>query len=62
MNADNGESEPETDFEFGAEETPKAVADGAEDELAARLREVDVATMTPLEAMNELADLKREVE
>jgi DNA mismatch repair protein MutS len=62
LDAGNGESEPETDFEFGAEETPKAVADGAEDELAARLREVDVATMTPLEAMNELADLKREVE
>ncbi|WP_137283832.1 DNA mismatch repair protein MutS [Halorussus salinisoli] len=41
---------------------PQAIADGPEDELAARLREVDVATMTPLEAMNELAELKREVE
>ncbi|WP_135826381.1 DNA mismatch repair protein MutS [Halorussus ruber] len=41
---------------------PEALADGAADVLAERLREVDVATMTPLEAMNELAELKREVE
>ncbi|WP_132057185.1 DNA mismatch repair protein MutS [Halorussus amylolyticus] len=45
-----------------AEPAPKAVTDGARDELAARLREVDVATMTPLEAMNALAELKRDVE
>jgi DNA mismatch repair protein MutS len=55
-------SESESEFEFGPEQSPKAVTDGAADELAARLREVDVATMTPLEAMNELAELKREVE
>jgi DNA mismatch repair protein MutS len=48
--------------EGAADSPPKAVADGAADELAARLREVDVATMTPLEAMNELAELKREAE
>jgi DNA mismatch repair protein MutS len=54
--------ESESAFEFGTEQAPKAVADGPADELAARLREVDVATMTPLEAMNELAELKREVE
>ncbi|MFC4448990.1 DNA mismatch repair protein MutS [Halorussus aquaticus] len=58
------ESDPETGGveDDNSEPTPKAIADGAEDELAARLREVDVATMTPLEAMNELAELKREVE
>ncbi|WP_135827855.1 DNA mismatch repair protein MutS [Halorussus halobius] len=53
----SGSADPET-----GESAPRAVADGPEDELAARLREVDVATMTPLEAMNELAELKREVE
>jgi DNA mismatch repair protein MutS len=56
------EQEPESAFEFGADQPPKAVADGPEDELVARLREVDVATMTPLEAMNELAELKRDAE
>ncbi|WP_128477438.1 DNA mismatch repair protein MutS [Halorussus pelagicus] len=54
--ADDSKDEPTADS------PPKAVADGPEDELAARLREVDVATMTPLEAMNELAELTREVE
>ncbi|UPV72809.1 DNA mismatch repair protein MutS [Halorussus limi] len=60
----------DVDVEDGTEESegeapepaPKAIADGATDELAERLRDVDVATMTPLEAMNELAELKREVE
>ena len=60
------EAEPTDEIEApeseDAESAPRAVADGAEDELAARLREVDVATMTPLEAMNELAELKRDVE
>jgi DNA mismatch repair protein MutS len=56
------EQRPESEFEFGTEQTPEAIADGSADELAERLREVDVATMTPLEAMNELAELKREVE
>ncbi|WP_276300109.1 DNA mismatch repair protein MutS [Halorussus lipolyticus] len=42
--------------------TPEAVADGSADALAERLRDMDVATMTPLEAMNELAELKRDVE
>ncbi|WP_327051585.1 DNA mismatch repair protein MutS [Halomicrococcus gelatinilyticus] len=37
-------------------------SDALDADIAARLREVDVATMTPLEAMNELAELKREVE
>ncbi|PSQ49902.1 DNA mismatch repair protein MutS, partial [Halobacteriales archaeon SW_6_65_15] len=59
---ENSEQASESEFEFGPEQSPKAVTDGAADELAARLREVDVATMTPLEAMNELAELKREVE
>ncbi|WP_435180178.1 DNA mismatch repair protein MutS [Halorussus sp. AFM4] len=58
--ADASEPAP-TDAE-SATDPPRAIADGPEDELAARLREVDVATMTPLEAMNELAELKREVE
>jgi DNA mismatch repair protein MutS len=53
-------SEPEPPSEQDA--APEALADGAADVLAERLREVDVATMTPLEAMNELAELKREVE
>jgi len=44
------------------EPAPEVVADGAQDALAARLRELDVATMTPLEAMNALAELKGEVE
>ncbi|NEU57860.1 DNA mismatch repair protein MutS [Halorussus sp. MSC15.2] len=59
----DGTEETEADEIGGVEsESPRAIADGAQDELAARLREVDVATMTPLEAMNELAELKREVE
>jgi DNA mismatch repair protein MutS len=56
---DGDERDAEIDGEDGA---LRAIADGPEDELAARLREVDVATMTPLEAMNELAELKRDVE
>jgi DNA mismatch repair protein MutS len=60
---DGGESEGE-DAPVAAdpESTPEVVADGAQDALAARLRELDVATMTPLEAMNALAELKNEVE
>ncbi|NHN57573.1 MULTISPECIES: DNA mismatch repair protein MutS [Halorussus] len=57
-----GASESDRTEVDAAAEPPRAIADGPEDELAARLREVDVATMTPLEAMNELAELKREVE
>ncbi len=59
VEADDETEAPESE---DPEPAPRAVADGPEDELAARLREVDVATMTPLEAMNELAELKREVE
>ena len=60
--ADERRVESAQNSESGQDTTPTAIADGAEDELAARLREVDVATMTPLEAMNRLAELKREVE
>lgn len=49
-------SEPE------AEPERRVMADGSQDELEARLRELDVATTTPLEALNELAELKREFE
>ncbi|PSQ18781.1 DNA mismatch repair protein MutS [Halobacteriales archaeon QS_8_69_26] len=35
---------------------------GVEDSLAAELRELDVATMTPLEALNRLADLRARAE
>jgi DNA mismatch repair protein MutS len=54
--------EPQTSGPQNAEPTLQAIADGSEDVLVERLREVDVATMTPIEAMNELAELKREVE
>ncbi|UPV98849.1 DNA mismatch repair protein MutS [Halorussus gelatinilyticus] len=64
--AESADVEVDADIDDGAsdppEPAPKAIADGAADELAERLREVDVATMTPLEAMNELAELKRDVE
>ncbi|PSP56299.1 DNA mismatch repair protein MutS [Halobacteriales archaeon QS_1_67_19] len=57
-----GESGDESEVAVEPEPAPEPLADGARDELAARLQEVDVATMTPLEAMNELAELKRDVE
>ncbi|USZ69285.1 DNA mismatch repair protein MutS [Halorussus salilacus] len=58
------ESLPERGSPPERESPPEVVADGSAvgGDLATRLREVDVATMTPLEAMNELAELKREVE
>ncbi|WP_158058040.1 DNA mismatch repair protein MutS [Halorussus halophilus] len=43
----------------GNEASQNGAASG---EVAARLETIDVATMTPLEAMNELAELKREFE
>ncbi|WP_115865409.1 DNA mismatch repair protein MutS [Halorussus litoreus] len=62
VEAERSESESDETESQEPEPAPQAIADGSADELAARLREVDVATMTPLEAMNKLAELKREVE
>jgi DNA mismatch repair protein MutS len=63
VEGEDGDDEPgEAEQPTDAEPAPQALADGANDVLAERLREVDVATMTPLEAMNELAELKDEVE
>jgi len=62
VDGDDGESGGEDVPAADPKPTPEVVADGAQDALAARLRELDVATMTPLEAMNALAALKNEVE
>ena len=50
---------PSTDAGSSSDQSFERATDA---DLAARLRDVDVATMTPLEAMNELAELKRDVE
>ncbi|WP_134669587.1 DNA mismatch repair protein MutS [Halorussus marinus] len=63
LDADRGGTDRAGDPDASSPEpAPEVVADGPKDALAARLRELDVATMTPLEAMNALAELKDEVE